>query len=286
MSQQELQRLDSKLWTNFGKRLLEGKDSKIQAEFLEACRSKDDFQTYIFDDLQTENLEIGSSVVFDYRFTQAEFCSPPEDTQNIIWQTFNKNNISREAISDVCFWGRVMLDLIEKSSFEPVWLAANSNGTSEEGAYAIDIALSSQEDKKLDRCVRKVLRSLCNPTPRGKRIVYFDFPLGKSWWRYYWANRMSKHIDLNFERILEILDLNSYQVLAERMHSNRSYISFPSVFGGLLLFLDKAVEPTNSKTVEKIIKNLAYLIVWKSIEIQCPNLICDEITNIYESIDS
>ena len=285
MNQLGTQRLDSKLWNNFGNRLLEGKDLDTQTEFLEACKSKDSFLKYINDELQIEKLDFGSSVGFDYQFTEAEFCSPPEDTQKTIWQTFSQFKLSRHDMSDVCFWGRVMLDLIDKSSFKPEWLAANSNSASEEGVYSIDSALKSQEEKKLDKCVRRVLRSLCNPKPRGKRIVFFDFPLGKSWWRYYWADRMSKHIELDFEKLLEILDLANYQVLAERMHSNRSYISFPNIFGGLLLFLDTTSESINSKTLEKIIINLAYLTIWKSIEMQCPYLICDEIDKIYGSIE-
>ena len=173
MNQLGTQRLDSKLWNNFGNRLLEGKDLNTQTEFLEACKSKDSFLKYINDELQIEKLEFGSSVGFDYLFTEAEFCSPPEDTQKTIWQTFNQFNLSRHDMSDVCFWGRVMLDLIDKSSFKPEWLAANSNSASEEGVYSIDSALKSQEEKKLDKCVRRILRSLCNPKPRGKRIVFF-----------------------------------------------------------------------------------------------------------------
>ena len=96
---------------------------------------------------------------------------------------------------------------------------------------------------------------------------------------------MSKHIELDFEKLLEILDLANYQVLAERMHSNRSYISFPNIFGGLLLFLDTTSESISSKSLEKITNNLAYLTIWKSIEMQCPYLICDEIDNIYGSIE-
>ena len=285
MNQLRTQYLDLKLWNNFGNRLLEGKDLGTQTEFLEACKSKDGFLEYITVEMQMEKFDFDSSVGFDYQFTEAEFCSPPEDTQKTIWQTFNQFNLPRHDMSDVCFWGRVMLDLIGKSSFEPEWLAANSNSPSEEGVYSIDSALKSQEERKLDKCVRRILRSLCNPKPRGKRIVFFDFPLGKSWWRYYWADRMSNHVGLDFERILEILDLANYQVLAERMHSNRSYISFPNIFGGLLLFLDTASGPINSKTLEKIVNYLAYLIIWKSIEMQCPYLICDEIDNIFSSIE-
>ena len=75
-------------------------------------------------------------------------------------------------------------------------------------------------------------------------------------------------------------------MLAERMHSNRSYISFLNVLGGLLLFLDKASDPINSKELGKIIKNIAYLIIWKAVEIQEPCMICDEISKIYRNIDS
>lgn len=284
MKRQEPQRLNQESWTKFGERLLKKNDTSTQIEFLEACRSKDSFETYISEDLKPENLLTGYSVVFQYRFTQNEFYFPPEDTQKTIWETFK--HLPHETMSDVCFWGNVMLDLIDNNAFEPAWLAANSGGISEDGDYAIDIALKSPEEvKRIDKCVRRILRSMCNPQPRGKRIVYFDFPLGKSWWRYFWANEMSKHINVDFERILEIMDLSSYQVLAERMHSNRSYISYPNVFGGMLLFLDATSDHVNSKTIGKIANNLAYLIVWNSIEMQKPKLVCEQINRIYESIN-
>lgn len=283
MNRQEPQRLNSELWTKFGDRLLNKNDTSAQIEFLEACRSKDSFDAYISENLKTENLRTGNSVVFQYEFTQKEFYFPPEDTQKTIWETFS--HLPRETMSDVCFWGSVMLDLIENSSFEPAWLAANGGGGSEDGDYAIDMALKFPEEvKKIDTCVRRILRSMCNPRPRGKRIVYFDFPLGKSWWRYFWAKEMSKHIEVDFERILEILDLSSYQVLAERMHSNRSYISYPNVFGGMLLFLDRSSDSVNSKTIGKIANHLAYLIIWNSIEMQKPNLVCEQINDIHENI--
>lgn len=283
MNKQEPQRLNSESWAKFGERLLNKNDTSPQIEFLRACRSKDSFDTYVSNRLQTENSKTGSSIVFPHRFTQNEFYYPPEDTQKTIWETFK--DFPHESMSDVCFWGHVMLDLIKNDSFEPAWLAANSGGISEDGEFVIDMVLKSPEEvEKIDKCVRRILRSMCNPQPRGKRIVYFDFPLGKSWWRYYWADKMSKHIDLDFKCILEIMDLSSYQALAERMHSNRSYISFPNVFGGILLFLDKTSDSVNSKTIGKIANGLAYLIIWNSIEMQKPNLVCEQINNIYESI--
>ena len=283
MNRPESQRLNSESWAKFGDRLLKKNDTSTQIEFLEACRSKDSFDAYISKDLKTENLRTGFSAVFQYRFTQNEFYFPPEDMQKTIWESFN--HLPHEIMSDVCFWGSVMLDLIKNSSFEPAWLAANGGGISEDGDYAIDIALKFPEEvKRIDKCVRRILRSMCNPRPRGKRIVYFDFPLGKSWWRYFWANEMSKHIEVDFERILEIMDLSCYQVLAERMHSNRSYISYANVFGGMLLFLDTTSDSVNSKTIGKIANSLAYLIIWNAIEMQNPNLVCEQINNIYESI--
>ena len=276
VDREEAQRfcLNSESWADFGQRLLTKNDASTQIEFLEACRSRDSFSAYISNTLKPKNLNFDTSIFFDHRFTQNEFFSPPEDTQKLIWDTFNQ--YPHEFMSDNCFWGGIMLELIDNCDFEPAWLAAN-NG--EDGDYSIDMALKSPENiKSIDNCVRRILRSMCHPRPRGKRVVYFDFPLGKSWWRYYWANKMSEHISVDFERILEIMDPSIYQALVERMHSSRSYISFPNVFGGMLLFLDEIPDSVNHKDIGKIANHLAYLIIWNSIEIQEPKLICKQIS--------
>ena len=280
VERQQPQLLDSKLWNDFGDRLLQKNDVTRQKKFLAACTSRDIFLKYLRSELQTDNFGFDSLIRFDYQFTESEFFSPPEDTQKTIWERFNKFNLSPICMSDECYWGRVMLDLIERGKIEPEWLAANSSNTSE-GAQLIDHALKSHKEKEIDTCVRRILRSLCNPRPRGRRVIYSDFPISRSWWRYYWAHWMSDHLELELERILEILESSIYHMLAERMHSGRSFISFPNIIGGLLLFLDKAQEPINTDALRQITNKIAYLIIWKALEMQNPSLVCDEITGFY-----
>ena len=72
------------------------------------------------------------------------------------------------------------------------------------GVYMLDSALNSNDGKKIDDCVRRVLRSMgCPPAGRGKRIIFNDFYLGKAYWRWNWADKMSNEINLSFEDILK-----------------------------------------------------------------------------------
>ena len=112
--------------------------------------------------------------------------------------------------------------------------------------------------------------------------MFYDFSLGRAWWRYYWADEMSKNIDLEFPRILEIMDATSYQILVEKMHSGRSYMSFPGILGGLLLFLDS--EPIKGKALETVINGIDRLSIWKAIELRDPRMNKVEIHKIYNNL--
>ena len=91
----------------------------------------------------------------------------------------------------------------------------------------LDKALNSSDKKDIDDRVRRILRSMCNPAPRGKRVVYDGFYLGKAYLRWYWAHTMSEKINLKPREILQVLNAKSYGKFAGKMHSGKSYISSP-----------------------------------------------------------
>ena len=135
--------------------------------------------------------------------------------------------------------------------------------------------------KTIDGCVRRILRSMCNPAPRGKRIVFNDFCLGKSYWRWAWAEKMCDPTGLSFKDILKILSDKYYATLSEKMHSGKSCISSDKVFGGLLLYL-KSVKSNKmgGGKLRKIIDRLSYLSAWKAIEVQPAEMNKKEIADI------
>ncbi len=272
-------------WIEFGKNLLTEKGAQQQRDFLQACLSKRDFQQHIEQSPLSLNREQGDPIPFSYRFTEAEFYNPCKDSQEAIWNAFN--GIDKETAADDCFWGKVVMDMIEKKQIEPAWLAADGKGAEEEGRHRIERLLQSDANKDtdsnhMDSCVRRVLRSLCHRAPRRKRIIFYDFPLGRVWWRRHWADRMAEKLSRDREKILETMDETNYKLLAEKLYSGKSYLGADNVFGGLLLFLEKA--PVKGDKLKDILDRLAYLSAWKAIELQSPEENCDEISRIFECL--
>lgn len=266
-------KIDESAYLRFGKNLSqEGKEKKVldsQIEFLKACRGgKDIFLQYLDASLFNEVGAIisGKGVFFNHKFTESEFRFPPTDTQQVIWNTFK--NTPKQNMGSCGFWGIVIINLIKHDCIKPDYLASNMNGVNETGIYMLDQALNSNDGKKIDDCVRRILRSMgCPPAGRGKRIIFNDFYLGKAYWRWNWADKMSSEVNLSFKDILKIFDETSYTIFSEKMHSKQSYIAQVNTLGGLLLFLKK----NNLKgKLKKVIDTISYLSIWKAIEIQSP----------------
>ena len=273
--------LDEEIWTGFGKKILKQKGSEKQKELLHACRAgKNDFIKYMREhSLRTED----NNIPIKYKFTEREFLYPPQDTQRTIWDKCK--DMSAERMASCNFWGYVIISMIEKELIEPKYLAAKLNGETKTGIYTIDTALNSGDEKQLDDCARRILRSMCNPIPRGKRIVFDDFYLGKAYWRWHWADKMSKIIDLKFEKILETFDESYYAEFAAKMYSGKSYISSKNVLGGLLLYLhSKSDKKIPGKSLRKIIDKISYLSAWKAIEAQEPSVNQKEIQEIANAL--
>ena len=283
-------RLNEQAWAEFGKTLLHKKGSPEQSEFLAACLSgKKDFMAYIHEHLLSDGDHIldGGLVDLRHNFTESEFLRPPKTTQQVIWDTFKNESIER-LYSCAC-WGHVVIRMIEAECIEPCYLASNLNGINETGEFVIDNALKDSDAKKMDDCARRILRSMCNSEPRGKRIVFNDFPLGKSYWRWHWAHRMHQHIGLSVPQTLEILDEKNYGEFSASMHSakGQSYISAEKTLGGLLLFLaqeQSAKRTVIGKRLRDIINNIGYLSAWKAIETQDMKANQEDIEQIAKSV--
>ncbi|MDD9860024.1 MAG: hypothetical protein OXU40_06205 [Nitrospira sp.] len=274
----EYKRIEEKAWLEFGKSLLEKADadpsdaSETQKDFLQICQfGKDSFLEYMNEHLlSSESSTIGKNeVAFAYRLSEREFLYPGRETQKEIWYTFK--DLPAETMYCCSFWGYVIVRMIKDGRIDPLYLASGLNGRDKTGAYMVGDALKSNDRKQIDNCVRRILRSMCNPAPRGKRVVFDDFCLGKAYWSCFWSHKMSSVIGLKFEQIREVLDKDYYGAFAGKMHSGLSYISSQNVLGGLLLYLKEArgKKPT-SKQLEEIIDKVSYLSAWKAIEIQGP----------------
>ena len=275
----DYKQLNENTWNTFGKGLLEKKGSNKQKEFLRICKSgKNAFLQYMGDHLfSIDNSVFGEELItFEYKFTEREFLCPPKDTQEIIWNTFK--SLSDDIMASCGFWGYIITNMIKNNHIKPEYLAANLNGINETGISVIDQALESKNnktagDKKIDVCVRRILRSMCNPMPRGKRVVFDDFYLGKAYWRWNWSEKMSTVVGLEFEEMLRIFDADYYGEFSAKMHSGKSYISSENVLGGLLLYLQQTDKnKLSTRNLREIIDKIAYLSAWKAIEIQDPEL--------------
>ena len=278
----EYRRLDEGTWGRFGRKLFkdESKGSEEQKEFLAACKSgKNDFLRYLKHKKLPDSASDGELVNFTHQFTEQEFIRPPYYIQEKIWQAFK--GLPDEIAYKCGFWGYMIIKMIENDQIQPLFLASDSKDTNGTGSYMIDDALTSNDAGKIGVCVRRVLRSICNPAPRGKKIVFNDFPLGKAYWRWRWADKMSNIMEPKL--ILEILDQKYYVRFSEKMHSGRSYISSENIFGGLLLFLQNNREINREKLTE-IIDQIGYLSVWKAIEVQTPQSNQKEIEKIAERL--
>ena len=280
-------RYSTKSWHDFGEKLLKVKGRQDQKTFLYACRSKDDYLQYIDENIPLESIERGDIFAnFQHRFAPREFADPPPDIQKVIWESIPIDMIgTEEPFTDPCFWGLVVRDMVESEQIDPSCLAASRSDQGDDaGSDNIDNALDKDaSERTIDGCVRRILRSMCHESPRGKRVVFDDFPLGKSWWRHRWASRMARLLPIDREAILDhLLTVRNYDVIAAKMHSSRSYISPDSVFGGLLSFLHGA--QVSRADLMRIIDELAFQSAWQAIELRSAEENKGEIAKIHRSL--
>ena len=298
-------RLENEPWKNLGDRLVKPKEKGTpeQRDFLKACQSKSSFLAYMSENgISLQTHYPGENICLDYRFTENEFLHPEASTtQKKIWETFK--GIDKETASDDRFWALVVLDLIDKDKIHPAYLALKKANSEEgTGLARIEEALNRVEqegtndeatNKEIDSCVRRILRSLCHPKPRStRRLLFYDFSLGATWWRWHRAEQMSDLLKIDAKEIRSILSERYYGTIAERLYSGKSYLGSENVFGGLLLFLNEknaemaTRQATENAKIKDIINALAYVSAWKAIELQTPEGNKAEIHRIYEQLKS
>lgn len=277
-------KLDVKIWSDFGKSILHTKGSPRQRRFLETCLTgKDSFLQYLHENFVEGKVVGDQSIALQYKFMEQEFLFPPKDTQEVIWNAFS--SVHDEDTSSCEFWAYIIINMIRHDHIEPKFLASQLNGKTKNGGYAIDNALKSGNEETVDVCARRILRSMCNPEPRGKRIVFNDFYLGKSYWRWCWANKMVRVIGLDFDVILKIFDEDYYAEFSAKMHTGKSYISAEKILGGLLLWLKgTGKSKIGQAQLRVVIDNIAYLSAWKGIEEQNPTFNKAEIEKLVEVV--
>jgi len=287
-------RYPTKVWHDFGEGLLKVKGGESQKAFLRACYNRNDYLRYIDENIPVVGIE-GEDILdkFQHRFSPREFADPPadpsHDIQKVIWEMIPIERAgTEEPFTDPCFWGLAVRDMIESEQIEePSCLAAGRSDQGDDaGSDNIDNALDEgASEKTIDSCVRRILRSMCHESPRGKRVVFDDFPLGRSWWCHRWASRMEGLLPIDREAILNhLLTVRNYDVIVAKMHSSRSYISPDNVFGGLLLFLHGA--QVSRAELTRIIDELAFQSAWQAIELRSPEENRDEIAKIHQSLTS
>lgn len=179
-------------YTNLRKKLLRTKGSNTQIEFLKKVRDSKSFIKHMKDiDLK----ELGEIPILSEKLTENEFNEPPIQTECTIYSEFKSLSPAQACRSS--FWAHVTLEHLRSSIIESSYLAAN-RGSQTSGLERIDSALGIDDEKKIKRiddCVRTILRRLSGLPERGKRSVYTDCPFARAWWREYMVNQATKNDD-------------------------------------------------------------------------------------------
>ena len=122
--------------------------------------------------------------VMDEALSEKEFLDPSWSTECAIADTWGALPVRLSARPET--WVRVHVELIEQGKIESSYLAAGTRG--EPGHSQIVQALRRNNSKKIDDCVRAVLRRLGGIVSyRGNRTAFMDCPLAKAWWRHRYA---------------------------------------------------------------------------------------------------
>jgi len=279
-------RIEENVWMKFGRDLLQSNNSEAldeQIKFLKACRDGNSALLEYLEPLLSDsnNLTGKDSTYVDIKLTEKEFRNPPEDTQEEIFENFK--DYPSETLSYNGFWGYLIINLIRSEAIQASFLAANTGNNNQSGLVCLDYALSENAEATLvDATVRRVLRSMCNPAPRGKRIVFDDFVLGSSFWRWNFASRVSTALDRSLDMILNIMSVEMFGQISALLHANDSWLSHRNVLSGVVLFRE-SYNNIKVGTFKNYVTKLRFMSAWKAIEIQSPNDNFDDLVIIYQS---
>ena len=261
----QYKRINESVWSSFGKKLLDKENYEGQIEFLNVCRNGNkEFLSYLERNLLNKDNAIinGEIVSFNHKFCETEFRLPPYVTQKKIYETFKQ--VDNEYKTLPGFWCYIVINLIENGYISSDYLASRFKKPHETGIYEIDNSISSVD--KTDRCVRRILRSMCNKVPRNSaRDIYWQ-SLSKSYWRMHWANALTHELPLDFAEIVKVLDEDFFKKFADKAWTKKSYVTQLRVLGGLVLYLHR--NPSKKDLLKSIIDTITFVSSWKTIECQ------------------
>ena len=142
--------------------------------------------------------------------------------------------------ADYTFWGAITLSEIDNGVIKPVWLATDSKGNEDSTKSELDLAISGNDEKKIDGLVRRILRWMMAPSEiRGAAGLYANCSLAKAWWCGYIANQLIANqpnvIDesISFEEAVESLK-DIWPTFADYIAGKLSVIAEPSVSSGII----------------------------------------------------
>ncbi len=182
--------LDADQYLQLQKTLLKIKGGPHQRKFLEALKDNDEFVAEI--DAKVKTNDGQKLPIFDGVLTESSFKEPTEDQEAQMYDLWC--DTPPRTACRVSFWASVTLEHIRKDKIpEATWLAANG-GITETGEERVDRALARDEDKRIDDCVRTVLRRMGGlPAARGNRSVFVNPTFGRGWWRERIVASILKH---------------------------------------------------------------------------------------------
>ncbi len=273
--------IDKQKWRDFGKALIKSPGSEEQKNFLELSQDNksEEFIRHLEEKL---GCKVGEDCKLKHTFSESEFRYPTEETSQLIWDTYASDHPTYTAKCG--FWAYQIFAMIKAGYIQPSYLASNINASNETGIYTIEAAIKSEKSEKIDTVVRRILRSMCNEAPRDQRIIYKDFYIGCAYWLYQWSKDLEEHLpDMNDRQIRAILSAKYFGIFTEKMWSGKSYIGQIRILAGFVLFLQE--KQNRQLSVKNIIDQLAYLSVWKSIELQEPKLNKIEFDKIHQALE-
>ncbi|MCS1406936.1 MAG: hypothetical protein M2R45_00092 [Verrucomicrobia subdivision 3 bacterium] len=265
MSEQaHLKRLDAADYSEFQNKLLKEKGGREQRNFLQAIQDRQQF----LDRMKSIKEEAGDSVcVLPNRMSEREFNNPPPDTEQRIhhhWQ-----DVARSLAASSSFWAYVTLEHVRERKIDADYLAAGP-GNNSPGRERIDRALRPNAgEKEIDDCVRTVLRKLSGlQGVRGRRSVYVDCPLARSWWRQYLVSRAAKRVKGEDEIIGRVIRQSQthWERFVSGMVSRNPVLGMENTQDALLVAMAKLAEqPPPASIVQSICQN--FCIIGGSVEL-------------------
>ena len=198
----EWKQLDDAAWAAFRADILRDKGGPTQENFLKSVKDGDPFIVKM-----NEIPVVGDSdlALYPVRLSEAQFKNPPSSTESRMYDLWSP--LSPAVAFSTSFWANATMEHVRSHRIEPSYLASN-DVSSQTGAERVDRALTQKgtnPEKRMDDCVRSIIRQLGGLPQRGNRSVLSDCPFARAWWRERLLRNAEQRSSIPKARIGEIL---------------------------------------------------------------------------------